>query len=83
MLLRGITENDRVVWHIFRHNRTGANQRMFANGIATNDGGIGSDTSSPLDECGYVILAPIPRECGTRREDVGEDNRRPAKNVIF
>jgi hypothetical protein len=76
-----ITHHKGMIEYIFRHNSTSTNKGVFPNGMAADDGAVGSQCGTLLDE-GGADLVHLGDFC-TRVIDVRKDHRRAAEDTIF
>lgn len=69
-------------WDVPGYHRTGGDKGVLADGYPADNSGVGADAGTALDDCGFVVLAGIAREGGTRRFDVGKDHAGAAENIV-
>src|SRR5262249_45060450 len=79
--LRWNANHQGVVGNIARDHCAGSNEAVPAQGRAANDGGIGPDRRALLHQCLAILI--LARDMTARIDDVREDHRRTAKDVIF
>ncbi len=82
-LSRRVAVDDGVRGDVLGNYGAGADECMFANGIAADNRCIGTNACTTLDTCWQVVFAIIARKGGARRGDVRKHHRRTAKNIVF
>src|SRR5205814_6040169 len=74
-------DHQRIGRHIFGDDAPRANEGVFIECDAANYGRISSDRRSPADQRALVFF--LARYVSARIDDVGEDHRGAAKNIVF
>src|SRR5690606_11419717 len=67
--------------HIFGNNRPGTNHGIFANGVSTNDGSIGTYRSAFFHQSFHILISSHNGTSGIY--DVGKNHGWPQKNIVF
>ena len=81
-LARRVADHQRVVRHILRHHRTGADEGITADGDPAHDGGVGADRAAPLESAwSHISEWRFTWERGIG--DVGQHAGRAEEHVIF
>lgn len=80
-LARRHADHQRVGRHVTVDDGTGADEGVFADGVATDDSAIGPQGGATLDQ--RVAIFVLARDATAGVVDVGEDHARPAEHVVF
>lgn len=80
-LLSGVANDDRERRYIVRYHRTRADEGIFADVVAANHGGIGTDGGTAPHSRGRIFIPAT--HLATRVDDIGEHHRRAEENIIL
>ena len=71
----------RIIWNIFRDHCPGADKGISADRDSAKDRGVGTDRGALLDQGRTEFIFPLDERAGVN--DICEDTRRPAKNIVL
>lgn len=80
-LSSGVADNDGEGRHIVGDHRTGTDEGIFADVVAANNSGIGSDGSSAAYARDRIFIAAA--YLAARVDDIGKHHRRTEENIIL
>lgn len=75
------SNHEGVILDILSDDRTAADKGRAANGVTADDGAVGTERGTFLDEC--LGIDAVNREVGTGCRDIGEDAGGAAENIIL
>ena len=70
-----------IVLDILGNNGAGTDEGRVTNGVTTDDGAVGTEGGTFLDEC--LGIDAVNREVGTRCRDIGEDAGGTTENIVL
>jgi len=72
-----------IIRHISGYHGAGTDERVFADRMPADNGGIGADGGAFPDQGFVIILRAALRILTAGINDIGKDHRRPTENIIL